>query len=273
MNFKIDHPHAILDDFLVMKKSYLFLIPLLSLTAHAADPVVNLAAVQAIFDDGGEAFDGFKTFNSEAGHHVALIVRAGDQSIVDFDDDKAKLSIGGVDAKCRFFGGNAFSKDKKTMRLEFNTKSAAKVSPNGSMKVIGVLPLVLATGKQETRSEVFTISNDVPVVYPAGKTDLPKFKVKSTGKPQWGDDPFQIEFSIDRKPDEMAGVRFYTKEGKEVEADRTSSGWMGFGSKGSGEVTYSFKAVHKELMLAVETWTGREEVEIKVDLEAGLSAR
>lgn len=255
----------------VMKHLPLFLVPLLALTAHAAEPLVKLAAVQAIFDDGEQEFDGFKTFNSEAGHHVALLVRAGDKSIVGFDEDKAKLIIGGVDAECRFFSGNAYSKDKKTMRLEFNTRSPAKVSPNGSLEVTGVLPITLATGKQETRSEVFAISKDAPVVFPAGETDLPKFKVKSSGKPQWGDDAFQIEFSTDRKPDDIAGLRFYTKDGKEVEANRAGSSWMSFGSKGSGEVTYTFKSEHKELIVAVETWTGRQEVTIKVDLDAGLS--
>lgn len=262
-----------MEDSSVMKRIPILLIPLFVLTASASEPVVKLAAVQVIFDDAAEEFDGFKVFNGDKGHHVALLVRAGDKQIVGFDDDKAKLTIGGADAECRFFGSNAFSKDRKCLRLEFNTEGGAKVSPNGSLKVTGVLPVILATGKKETRSEVFTIAKDASVTFPAGEKDLPKFKVKSSGKPQWGDDPFQIELSLDRKPDEIAGVRFYTKDGKELEANRTSSGWMGFGNKGSGEITYTFKAAHKDLILAVETWTGSQNLNISVDLEAGLTPR
>ena len=46
---------------------------------------------------------------------------------------------------------------------------------------------------------------------------------------------------------------------------------MSLGSKGSGEVSFRFKAKPTDLILAVENWTGHEEITLKVDLSAGLA--
>ncbi len=58
--------------------------------------------------DGAEDFDGFRTFNSEAGVTIALIVRSPDKTLVGFDSGKAGLKVGGAEATSRFFGNNAF---------------------------------------------------------------------------------------------------------------------------------------------------------------------
>jgi hypothetical protein len=255
-----------------MKSHTFILLPLLMLTATAAEPVVKLAGIQAVYDDGAKEFDGFKTYNSEKGLGVTLIIRSADKPMVAFDDDKAALKIGGADAKCRFFGGDmAFSKDRLALKLEFTAESAVKTSADGTLKIQGEIPITLATGKEETRSEPFTVSNGTTVKFPAGKEGLPVLKIKSSGKPKWGDDPFEIEFNTDTKPEAFAGIRFYTKDGQPVESKRGSTSWMSFGGKGSGSVTYSFQAAQTDLILAVESWTGKEEKKIKVDLNAGLS--
>ncbi len=256
-----------------MKISSILLFPFLALTATAAEPVVKLAGIQAVFDDGAKEFDGFKTYNSEKGLGVTLIIRSADKAMVAFDDDKAALKIGGAEAKCRFFGGDmAFSKDRLALKLEFTAESAVKAASDGTLKVQGEIPITLATGKEETRSESFTVAAGTTVKFPAGKDGLPALKIKSSGKPKWGDDPFEIEFNTDTKPETFAGIRFYTKDGQPVESKRGSTSWMSFGGKGSGSVTYTFKAAQTDLMLAVESWTGKEEKKLKVDLSAGFTA-
>lgn len=256
-----------------MKTSSLLLLPFLTLTVTAAEPAVKLAGIQAVYDDGAKEFDGFKTYNSEKGLGVTLIVRSPDKTMVAFDDEKASLKIGGADAKCRFFGGDmAFSKDRLALKLEFTTEGQHKVSSDGTLKILGEIPITLATGKEETRSEAFPVSTGTMVKFPEGNNGLPAFKVKSSGKPKWGDDPFEIELNTDIKPESFAGIRFYTKDGQPVESKRGSTSWMSFGGKGSGSVTYSFKAAQSDLILAVESWTGKEEKKLKVDLSAGLSA-
>lgn len=255
-----------------MKTIPLLIVPLLSLSAKAADPVVKLAGIQAVIDDGEKEFDGFKTYNSEKGLGVTLIVRSGDKRMVGFDEDKAALKIGGAAAKCRYFGSNmAFSKDHLALRLEFNAEGDSQVAPDGTLKVTGELPVTLATGKEETKSAPFAIAAGTAIQFPAGKAGMPTLKVKSSGKPKWGDNPFEIVLSTNRKTDEFAGIRFYAKDGKPVEAEQGGSSWMSMGSMGSGEVTYTFKAAQTDLILAVESWTGREDKKLKVDLSASLA--
>lgn len=239
--------------------------------ASAAEPTVTLAGVQAVHDDGSKDFDGFKTFNTDKGHKVALVVRSTDKAMVGFDEDAATVTLGGAKTECRFFSNMAFSKDRLALRLEFETTDRVNLAPDGSFEVKGGLPVVLATGKEETRSEPFTVTKGAEIRFPAGKQGLPVLKVKSAGKPDFGDDPFEIELSTNMKADAFAGIRFYTKDGKPVESEQGGSSWMGFGGKGSGEISYRFKAPQTELILAVETWTGREQKTLEVNSKAGLA--
>lgn len=240
--------------------------------ASAAEPTVALAGVQVVHDDGGKDFDGFKTFNAEKGHKIALIVRSADKPLVGFDEDKATITLGGAKTECRFFSNMAFSKDRLALRLEFEADGKVKTAADGSFEVKGGLPVVLATGKEETRSEPFKVVKGAEIKFPAGKQGLPVLKVKSSGKPDFGDDPFEIEFSTNMKADTFAGIRFYTKDGKPLESERGGSSWMSFGAMGSGEVSYRFKAPQTELILAIESWTGREEKTLEVNFKAGLAA-
>ncbi len=251
----------------------LLILPCLALPfANAAEPTVTLAGIQMVMDDGDKDFDGFKTFNMEKGHNVALIVRSDGKTMVGFDEDKATITLGGAKTECSFFSSMAFSKDRQALRLEFRATDPVATEANGSFKVAGTLPVVLASGKEETRSAAFEVKKGTAVKFQEGAKDMPKLEVKSIGKPDYGDAEFQIEFSTDRKIDDFAGIRFYTKDGKPVEAERGGSSWMSFGNKGSGEVSYQFKTKQTDLILAVEGWTGREEVNLKVDFSAGVGA-
>lgn len=254
-------------------KKFLICLPLLTpFTVTAAEPVVKLAGLQIVFDSAEKDYDGFKTYNTDPGHSITLLVRSSDKEIVGFEEDKAAIKIGGVVAKCHFFGANmAFSKDHRTMRVEFSAEKPVQLAADGTLKITGELPITLASGKAETRSDAFSVAKGTAVKFPADKTGMPTLKVKSSGKPEWGDDPFEVVFTTNRKADEFAGIKFYTKDGKPVEADRTSSSWMGLGKSGSGDMTYTFKAPQTDLILAMESWTGSEDKKVKVDLNATLA--
>ena len=255
-------------------KAIHFLTPLfLTLAVQAAEPVVKIAGIQAIFDDGSTQFGAFKTYSSDKGYGVTLMIHGGGKQMVGIDN-KATLKIGGAPAQCHFFGGDSvFSKDHLFARLEFSAEGNSQVSPDGTLKVTGEIPVTFATGKAETRSEVLTIAPNAAVKFPAAKAaEMPTLQVKSSGKPKFSEDAFEIVFSTNRKAGELAGIRFYSKDGAAIEAEQSSSSWMGFGNKGSGEITYSFKAAQTQVIVAIESWTGREDSRVKVDLSAGLAA-
>lgn len=252
----------------------LLLLPLLMLPLlHAAEPTVTLAGIQVVFDDGETDFDGFKTFNMSKGHSVALIIRSEGKTMVNFDDEKAKITVGGAKTDCNFFSNMAFSENRLAMKLEFKTTDPVKMDADGNIKVEGELPVTLATGKAETRSAPFEVKVGTAVPFPGGNKDLPTLKIKSIGKSEYDDDIFEVEFSTNRRPEDYAGFAFYTKDGKAIKAESGGSSWMGgfLGSKGSGDISYRFKVQPTDLILAVENWTGREEINLKVDLTAGLA--
>jgi len=250
----------------------LLILPLLALPLlHAAEPTVTLAGIQVVYDDGEKDFDGFKTFNMSKGHNVALIIRSDGKTMVDFDEDKATITVGGAKTETAFFSNMAFADNRLAMKLEFKATDPVKMDADGNLKVEGELPVTLATGKAETRSAPFEAKVGTAVTFPEGGKDLPALKVKSVGKSDYDDEVFEIEFSTNRRIDDYAGIVFYTKDGKPVKAESGGSSWMSLGSKGSGEVSFRFKAKPTDLILTVENWTGHEEITLKVDLSAGLA--
>lgn len=240
----------------------------------SAETEVSVAGVQVVYEAAGKEFGGFKTLNGDEGHKVVLIVRTEEKNLVGYLEEDAKLTIGGAAAEAGFFMRNtAISESRKAMRLEFQAKGGAKTNEEGALEVKGVLPLVYATGKEEVRSEPFEVKKGVKIVFAEGKEGLPALKVSKTGKPQWGDRPLQIDFSTNRKMDEFAGVKFLTKDGKEIDCDRGGSSWMGSGRIGKGTVTYSLDEKHDELIMVLEMWTGREEKNVEVDVKVKLGGK
>lgn len=254
-----------------MKLQTLFTIFSISLL-QAAEPTISLAGLQVVYDDAKKDFDGFTTYNMQKGYSVALIVRSDGKTMVNFDDDKAKITIGGAETSCTFFSNMAFSKDRLALKLDFKTSDAVKVEADGTIKVVGELPVTFAKGKAETKSAPFTVKVGAAVSFPEKSADLPTITVKSVGKSDYNDS-FEVEFTTNKQRDEFAGFAFYTKDGKPVKAESNGSSWMGGfpGSKGKGTFSYSFKVNPTDLIIAVEKWTEKEEVTIKVDLKAGFS--
>ncbi len=239
-----------------------------------ADPVAELAGLQVVYDSAEKDFDGFRTFNMEEGHKVALIVRSKDKPMVGFDEEKAEMTIGGAKAESGFFMSNmSFSDDKKSMKLEFDTQGKVQPNAKGELEVKGKLPVTLASTKAEIRSAAFQVKVGEAIVFPADQKDVPTLKINKSGKPEFGDDVLSIEFSTNMKLDGFAGVKFLSKDGKEVKSDKGGTTWMSFGGKGSGEIDYSFPAKHDELIMVLESWTDKEEKIIEVDLKASLTGK
>ncbi len=249
---------------------------LVSLLASAAvlsaEPVATLAGIQVVVDDGGEEFDGFKTFNSDKGTQVALIVRSGGKTIVSVEPDEASLTVGGVEARCRFFGDSAYSEDRTAVRLEFEAEEPVKAGADGKLVITGDIPLRLATGSEEIRSEVVALEAGAKVVFPEKEKDLPALEVKSLGKPDFGDAALKVSFATNRKADEFAAIRFFDAKGGVLEADRRGSSWMEFNGRGSGQIEFEFEEAADKVVVGIERWTGVEAVSVTVDLEAGLGA-
>lgn len=238
-----------------------------------ADPEADLAGIQVVYDSAEKDFR-FRTFNTNEAHNVALVVRSKAKPMVGFDEDKAEITIGGAKAKAGFFSSQmSFSDDKKSMKLEFRTNDKVQLNDKGELEVKGKLPVTLASTKAEIRSEVFLIKEGEAIVFPADQKGLPTLKIAKTGKPKYGNHEFSIDLSTNMKMDDFAGVKFLTKDGQDVKANKAGASWSTFGNVYSGTVEYGFSSKPEELILVIENWTDKEEKIIEVDLKASLAGK
>ncbi len=250
-----------------MMKLVSCLLLLSALSLHAAEPTVTLAGIRTVWNDADKEFDGFKTFNSEKGTAVAVLISVTDGGIVAFDDDKAKLTINGKPAKVRF-GGN-ISKDHKHLKLEIETEAPITAAELGTLKIEGTLPITTATGSTEIKSEAFETKPATKVVFPAGKLPAERtLAIEKSGKPEWGDDPFEVSFKSNRKFDEFSNISFTGADGKALESSRGGSSSMTMMGKTTAEVSYTFKQKADKLVMVLSAWTGFESKTLKISLSA-----
>ncbi len=238
-----------------------------ALSLHAAEPTVTPAGIRTVWNDAEKEFDGFKTFNSDKGTAVALLISVTEGGIVAFDGDKAKLTINGKPAKFRF--GGDISKDHKHLKLEVETAAAITAAELATLKLGGTLPITTATGSTEIKSEAFDAKQGTKVVFPAGKLPAERsLTVEKSGKPEWGDDPFEVSFKSNRKFDEFANISFTGADGKALESARGGSSTMTMMGKTTAEVSYTFKQKADKLVMVLSAWTGFESKALSISLSA-----
>lgn len=239
--------------------SCLLLLSVLSL--HAAEPTVTLAGIRTVWNDGEKEFDGFKTFNSEKGTVMAVIISVTEGSIVAFDADKAKFTLGGKPAEVRF--GGDISNDHKHLKLEVETSAAITTAELATLKLDGTLSITTATGSMEIKSDPFKVKPGTQVTFTT--TKLPAERSLAIEE-SWSDDPFQVSFKSNRTFDEFINIAFTGADGKLLESSRDTSSTMTMMGKTTAHVSYTFKQKTDKLVMVLSAWTGCESKPLKISL-------
>lgn len=266
--------------FWVMKFTICFLSLVLGVaTAQVEVSVSGLQVVGPGYVPEGEdnkMMDELQAFNGFSGTKVGVLVKTKEKSIVNLDQEKSKVTVFGDEtgtdltkAKARFssgkvdFGFPDVSKDGKALMLEIGS---AGVPAKGAQNIIlkGELVVGMASKSELVKSEVTELKEGAVLV--SGKHS---FTVKKFGKPEWGDDPFGISLTSNVSYEDFKAVKFYDAEGKEIEADRTSSGSMGVFGKRNYSVSYSLKKKVAQIVLGLDGWTDLEEVKVPFDFKVG----
>ena len=229
-----------------------------------ADVSVEPIGMKIVWKSLRKEFDGFQTFNASEGAYVALGVMAGEKGIIAFDEDKSKISLsdGKKDLDAGFGMGDRISKDAKALRLEVKTK---KVPAPGSTELVlkGNLSVTVASETETKATEVRKFDKGDKVQLADGF----EFQVERIGKPKWGDDPLEVTLEWKRKIPELAAIRFFDADGKEIESSRGSSSRSGFFGKYTVTRTYLLKKKSDNLKIEVDLWTNAENITVPVDLK------
>ena len=91
---------------------------------------------------------------------------------------------------------------------------------------------------------------------------MPTFTVDKVGKPEWGDEEFEVTLKCKKDYQEPASVKFVDEDGNEQEADRSGSMRMGIGKMVNIEVSYKAKKKMTKGKLVIEYWKDLEKVSV-----------
>ena len=254
-----------------MKKSMMLPMLLCCLGSSAiAEVSVSPAGVQMVWDDGGDHFGNFKTFNTKKGIKLALFLKTDGSSFVKLDQGKSKVTLCGEKGMCWFFGSSSISKDGKMLRLEVGADGAKPV--DGKIKVEGELVVISATGKGQISTEMIEWKKGGSVKFPK-ESGLPTFKIEKTGKPKWGDEKWEVTLKCSQDFERFVSVKFVDDKGVEHKGKRGSSSSMGFLGKKTVTVSYKASEVLTKAKMVVEYWDGVKEEKVPVNLIIGLDGK
>ena len=228
---------------------------------------IKTAGAQVVWDDGGEHFGNFKTFNAKPGVKLALILETNEHSFVNLDQQDTNVTIGGVKGQCWLFGSSAISKDGKFLRVEVGGDGAKPVK--GKVEAKGEITVTTASGKGQVSTEMIQWKPGQEVRFPED-AGLPTFKIDKIGKPKWGDDKWEVTLKCNKDFEKFVSVKFVDEKGHEHKAKRGS--WSSMGVMGIKTVSVSYRSpdeISKAKMVA-EVWNDVKKIKVPVSLSVGM---
>ena len=95
------------------------------------------------------------------------------------------------------------------------------------------------------------------------------FEVNNLRKPDWGDNPIQVELKSSVSYKDFKGLHFYDLKGNKIESERSGSGSMGIFGKRTYTVSFNLKKKVDKIVLAVDEWSDLEVVKVPFDFTIG----
>ena len=225
---------------------------------------------------GENEFNSLRAFNRQLGTKVGLLVTSSDKAIVKLDEEKSKVTVFSDDqetdlikVKGRFgrksgvFRMTSEAKDGKAIITHVESSGVPKKGAK-NLTLKGGLVVSLASKSKEVRSELTVLKKGEKLVLGEDA-----FEINSLGKPDWGDDPIQVELKSSVSYKDFKGFHFYDSEGNKVESNRSGSGSMGIFGKRTYTVSFNLKKKVDKIVLAVDEWSDLEIVKIPFDFTIG----
>ena len=183
-----------------------------------------------------------------------------------FSDDQETDLIkvkGRFGRKSGVFRMTSEAKDGKAIITHVESSGVPKKGTK-NLTLKGGLVMSLASKSKEVRSELTVLKKGEKLV--VGED---AFEINSLGKPDWGDDPIQVELKSSVSYKDFKGFHFYDSEGNKVESNRSGSGSMGIFGKRTYTVNFNLKKKVDKIVLAVDEWSDLEVVKIPFDFTIG----
>ena len=254
------------------------LLGVLSGSVPAQDGPVKatVAGVRVVRDSHGEKFGGLSAFNTQKGATLALMLRSSQGAIIAIDSRESKLDSftddkgTKLDVKGQFGRGGIgsfprISDDGKAAVVEIQ---GGAIPAKGSVKLQakGMLKVTVASDKKSIKSKPVKVGKDA--VVKIGENY--QFTMKKVGKPNFGDNVLQIDLEIKKRIDEVADIKFYTADGKPIEAKGAGSSSGGFGNNWTVTKSFSFAKKHASIIVELDYWSKKKILAVPFDISAGV---
>lgn len=218
-----------------------------------------------------------RAFNWMPGTTVALLIESPKAPLIAFDEGAGRIERF-VDAKGKSLrvkdshgqtGFGPFPTIAKHGKAAIIEIQGGKVPTVGSAEIQlkGEIVFISANAKKAFKNEKVALKKGVKIE--AG--DL-KFTISKVGKPDWGDQPLQIELSTKGSEAALAGVRFLDTQGKEIESNEAGREEMTLGNAKTITRAYNLAKKIESATIEITSWMDMKTVKVPFDLKvtAGL---
>lgn len=237
----------------------------ISLTAADA-PTISVSGLQINLDVPAMS-EGGQPFTFESGTKLKLLVSSKSGGLVAFDEEGSAFTAfkddKGTDllakkknAMTPLFGGfPRLSEDRSLLEIEAD---APQVPAKGSTKIIATGTLSISCASQKnTVSQAVKLANGAKVTLGAIS-----FSIEKVGKPEWGEEPLQIDMRSSDDLSAIAALTFTKADGSAIKATRGSS-WSG---GGTSEWNYLLGEKVDAVTITATIWTDLKKQQIPFDL-------
>ncbi len=223
-----------------------------------------------------EGNDMMRAFHAFEGTSVAVLVHQPAGGLISFDSDSSKIeSFTDDKGKNLLESTSDFGTPGLPMSPEISEGGKAVVieisggqTPTQgatSLKVKGKFVFKAASQKKSYTHKDLELKADAKIE--AGPIPL---TIGSAGKPEWGEEPLEINLKATKRLDEVASIRFLDADGKEIESNESGSMTMAFGDEVSVERSYALTKKVEKVTVEISYWTDMKDLEIPVDLTVSL---
>ena len=254
----------------------IFIIPGPVLVAQETKLKLDPIAVKVVRKTYGDGFSGLVPFNTQKpGTAVAVLVESPRGGLIKISPNKSKLESFTDDKGTNLIGKGRFgadgigsfpriSQDGKAGLIEIN---GSKIPASGAtaIKGKGTLQVALATTKKKLKSKKFVVKDGAKIT--VGKMN---FVIKKTGKPDFGDNPFQITFETKNDLATVHEFRFEDASGKAIKSQPAGTSRFGFNNNFTINISHSFERKLSECVMVLDVWTDMRDVKVPFDFSAGI---
>jgi len=238
-------------------------------------PTVEVRGLRIVGKGHGEMMTGVRAFNWHEGSTLALLVLIPDGGIIALDSKTSKLDKFVDNKGTNLLVGESrwgqagiesrpsITKDGKACMVELSGKS---VPAKGATHILasGTLVFNCASKKKTVQHKNVALKKGTKIA-----SAIP-FTIDKVGKPDWGDAPLQVTLEAKQDLTNVAEIKFFDAQGKEIESRQSSSSRMRMGPLVTVKRSFTLKKKVDVATIAITYWMDMRIVKLPFNVKTSV---